>query len=79
VPRTLDYARRPIESSLALFRAIHEHIEQLVQHIPDAWDRYCIEENRERKVSFGQLIVGITRHAQEHVDEILEIRRVHGR
>lgn len=79
VPRTLDYAGRPIEPSVALFQAIREHIEQLVQHMPDAWERYCIEENRGRKVSFGQLIVGITRHAQEHVDEILEIRRVHGR
>jgi catechol 2,3-dioxygenase-like lactoylglutathione lyase family enzyme len=78
VPRTLEYAGRPIEPSITLFRAIREHIEQLVQHIPDAWERYCIEENRGRKVSFGQLLERITRHAQEHVDEILEIRRVHG-
>jgi len=79
VPKALNYTGRSIEPSVVLFRAIRGHIEQLMQYIPDAWERYCIEENSGRKMSFGQLIEGITRHAQEHVDEILEIRRIHQR
>ncbi len=34
-PETLDYAGRAIEPSVALIKAVHGHIVQLVQHIPD--------------------------------------------
>ncbi|GCE09131.1 DinB family protein [Dictyobacter aurantiacus] len=39
---TLDYAGRTIEPALLLFQANHEHILQLVQHLPDALSRFLL-------------------------------------
>jgi catechol 2,3-dioxygenase-like lactoylglutathione lyase family enzyme len=74
----LDYAGRPIEPSLALIRAVHAHILQLAQHVPGAWERY-VQEPSGRKRSFGDLVTIVATHIPEHIDEILEIRRIHGR
>jgi catechol 2,3-dioxygenase-like lactoylglutathione lyase family enzyme len=74
----LGYAHRPIEPSLALFRAVHGYFTELGQHIPDAWVRETVSEG-ERKTSFGELVAYSTRHSAEHIEEIFEIRRIHGK
>jgi hypothetical protein len=33
------YAHRPLDVSLALFRATRAHIAQLLEHVPDGWSR----------------------------------------
>ncbi len=76
--KELDYAGRPIEPSLALIRAVHAHILQLAQHVPGAWERY-VQDPSGRKRSFGDLVTIVATHIPEHIDEILEIRRIHGR
>ena len=74
----LESAQREIGPSLALFKATRMHIAQLVQHISDPWERYT-EDNAERRTTFTDLVNLLTRHAMEHIDEITEIRRMHGR
>ena len=76
--KELDYAGRPIEPSLALIRAVHAHILQLAQHVPGAWERY-VQDPSGRRRSFGDLVTIVATHILEHIDEILEIRRIHGR
>jgi len=76
--KELDYAGRPIEPSFALIRAVHAHILQLAQHVPGAWERY-VQDPSGRKRSFGDLVTTMATHIPEHIDEILEIRRIHGR
>ncbi len=74
----LDYAGRPIEPSLALIRGLRAHIAQLVQHLPDASERYVsFGEDAEWKPSVAEMIGIANRHFQEHVEEILETRRRH--
>ena len=74
----LGYAQRPVEPSLALFRAVHDYFALLGQHIPGAWERYSKRED-DRQVSFGELVASSNRHNTEHIEEIYEIRRIHGK
>lgn len=76
--RELDYAGRPVEPSLALIRAVHAHIVELAHHVPGAWERY-VQEPSGNKRTFGDRVTLISSHLLEHVDEILEIRRIHGK
>ncbi|MDQ2906741.1 MAG: DinB family protein [Chloroflexota bacterium] len=74
------YTRRPIASSVALYRAIHEHIGQLASYIPGAWERSVkVQDGEEHEESFGMVVTNSLTHALEHIDEINEIRRVHGK
>jgi catechol 2,3-dioxygenase-like lactoylglutathione lyase family enzyme len=72
----ISYATRPIEPSLDLIRAMHAHIAQLAQTLPDAWERYTVSDV-EGKRTFGSLVSLVLRHMAEHIDEIEAIRRVH--
>jgi|SRR5450759_1996389 len=75
----LDYAGRPIDPSLALFRALRAHVAQLVGRLPDSWERYVsFGEDAEWKPSVAELIGIMSRHSLEHIEEILEDRRHHG-
>lgn len=81
---TLAYDRRPIEPSLALIKAIHAHITQLFQYVPDCWDHYTMmkfpdQEGEGRKLTLGYLIDIQIGHTADHCDEIRETRRVHNR
>jgi hypothetical protein len=75
-----DYAGRAIEPSLALFRVNRCHIVQLVQQMPDAWDR-CARivwpDGQEKSVSVGYVIEMQGDHAMGHIDNIRTIRQSH--
>jgi hypothetical protein len=75
-----DYAGRAIEPSLALFRANRRHMVQLVQQIPDAWDR-CARivwpDGQEKPISVGYVIEMQGGHAMSHIDDIRTIRQSH--
>lgn len=82
-PETLDYAGREIEPSVALVKAIHAHIVQLVQHVPDYWERYVMAKaidatDEGRKNTVGDWLEAMAGHIWEHCEEIREIRRIHG-
>jgi catechol 2,3-dioxygenase-like lactoylglutathione lyase family enzyme len=75
---SLDYAGRPIGASVQLFRAIREHVVQLAHHLPDVYERSS------RKPDGGDNAISLTlsmlsSHALEHIEEIRETRRLHGR
>lgn len=75
---SLDYAGRPISSSVQLFRAIREHVAQLAHHLPDAWGR-SIRSPDGRDSPIGLTLGMLSSHALEHIEEIREARRRHGR
>jgi hypothetical protein len=81
--KTLDYANRPIAHALALLREGHRDIEHLLNHLPDAWERYVMlkrdKNSEERKITVGQLIQTQTGHAFHHIEQIRATRQVHNR
>ncbi len=81
---TLVFRERAVEPSLALIKAIRQHLVQLFRHIPDHWDRYVLlkfgnEEGEGDKITVGSFLDGLNWHLAEHLAEILETRRVHNR
>ncbi len=81
---TLAYKERAIEPSLALIKAMRQHLAQLFQQIPDHWDRYVLMkfaswEGEGDKVTVGELLDGLNWHLAEHCVEIHETRRIHNR
>lgn len=75
---TLNYARRPIGPSLALFRSNREHIVQMLNSLPPTWDHYVVfrlSPEEEAKITIGEWIQRMAGHLQEHVSEIDKIRQ----
>lgn len=66
----LDYASRPIGPAVALFRAVREHLVQLLRHLPGAMDRYVATPTGERH-PVGQAISMVASHALGHTEQIL--------
>lgn len=73
-----EYRDRPVASSVALFRTFHAYILDIVKYIPDAGERHVIG-NDSRKHTFAQMIQSVVGHSAEHIDEIWEIRKKHGK
>jgi len=74
------YARRPVDTSLALFRAIRAHIAELLEKVPGAWGRSIDVRTPQgtERVSVSQVIEMQTRHVTHHVEKIAAIRAEHG-
>jgi hypothetical protein len=71
------YASREIEPSLALFHANRRHIVQLVQAIPDAWDRSLTIRwpgGDLQQVTIGWVIEMQSHHVTGHIEDIRSIR-----
>ena len=69
-------AKRPVEESLALFKAIRAYVVQLIEHIPDGWNRTVgfREPNGEIKiVSVGFIIEMQANHVLHHIQQIESI------
>ncbi len=82
-PETLDYAGRAIGPSVALVKAIHSHIAQLLQHVPNYGERYVMAKaidatDEGRKNTVGGWLEAMAGHIWEHCEEIREIRRIQG-
>ncbi len=70
------YAHRPLDESLALFRAIRVHVAQLMERAPDAWDR-TIRVRTPRgteRISVREMIAMQSDHVTHHVERIAAIR-----
>jgi hypothetical protein len=76
-----DYAGREIEPSLGLFRANRRHTVQLLQHVPDAWQR-CIflqrPDGERKQATVGDIVEMQANHVHGHMDDIRKIRELHG-
>lgn len=76
--RKPEYRDRPVDSSVVLVRVFHEYILDLVKYISGAEGCY-IEGTDGYKSTFNEMIRTIIRHAEEHMDQIREIRRKHSK
>ena len=73
------YAACDLGPSLALFEASRAQILQMLQAMPDAWDRSLVVQwpGREpERVTVGGIVEGQAGHAMGHVSDILKIRRL---
>ena len=75
------YADRSLDVSLALLRAIRDQILQLLQQIPDGWNRsvqFRKPNGEIEHLPVGAIVEIQAHHVEHHVDRILAIRREHG-
>lgn len=67
------YASREIEPSLALFRANRDHIVQLLDHVPGAWEQCLLvrwPNGMEQQMSVASVVEMQARHVTGHLDDI---------
>lgn len=73
-----NYENRSIDISLILFRAIRNHILQLLEYVPDGWIktfRYLEPDGKIELIPIGFVIEMQANHVEHHVKRILEIRQ----
>ena len=73
-----NYSQRPIAPSLHLFRASREHLRDLVERIPSAWERSLIirwSDGNEERSTVGNVLAMQANHALAHIERIHLIRR----
>ena len=82
----LHYRHRPIETSLALIRAIQGHVTQLLRYAPEeSWDHFIVRkfsanaEDEGYKSTLSEMITIQIEHTIGHLDEIRETRRIYHR
>lgn len=75
--RALASDRRPVGPSVALFRAVHEHMMQLVEFVPGALDGFTVSESG-AKSTVSRSLGMLAAHAAGHIDQIWQTRRNHG-
>jgi catechol 2,3-dioxygenase-like lactoylglutathione lyase family enzyme len=69
--------RRPVGPSVALFRAVHEHMLQLIECVPGALEGHTVNDSG-AKAGVSRAVGMLAAHAAGHVDQIWQTRRVHG-
>ena len=75
------YARRPLDVSLALFRANRAHVLELLERVPDAWHRSEAVRKSDGKtvrLPVGAVVEMQADHVVHHVNRILAIRQERG-
>jgi uncharacterized damage-inducible protein DinB len=75
------YNKRSIETSLSLFKAIRGHILQLLESVPEAWDRSVTVRTKQgetERVPVGFVIEMQADHVIHHVERIRAILRERG-
>ena len=75
-----QYAGRSIESSLARLRANRQHIVELLQQTPNAWEKSIRLQppgRKEERVTIGDVLEGQAGHVIGHIQDIQAIRKTH--
>jgi uncharacterized damage-inducible protein DinB len=75
------YSRRSIDESLSLFKAIRDHVLQLLESAPAAWNRSVTVRSRDgviERVPVGFMIKMQADHVFHHVERIRGILRDRG-
>ena len=70
------YAARDVQPSLALFKANRRHIAQLLEIVPEAWERaitISVRGRDDERASVAEIVEMQTRHALGHIQEIEQI------
>jgi len=75
------YDKRPLGSSLALFRASTWNLVEFLRNIPDAWEHFgrvtWPGESEETCITVREIVEMHLRHLHGHVDDIETIRVFH--
>ena len=72
------YAQRPIGASLTLLKAIRDHVVQLLEHVPDGWNRavgFREPTGEIETVPVGFIIEMQANHVMHHLQQIKAILR----
>jgi hypothetical protein len=72
------YEKRPVRESLDLFKAIRNHVVQLLEYVPGGWTRtvqFRDSKGETEIIPVGAVIQMQADHVVHHVKRILEIRR----
>lgn len=75
------YSQRSVDASLSLFKATRDHILQLMESVPDAWNRSVAVRTRDgevERVSVGFVIQMQADHVFHHIERIRGILRDRG-
>jgi uncharacterized damage-inducible protein DinB len=75
------YAGRPIDASLALFKATRAHVTQLLAHVPDGWSRSITvrkPSGEATRLTVGAVVEMQADHLQHHLRRIRAIREERG-
>ena len=79
--RRWAYDKRPLQSSLALFRASTWSLVEFLRNIPDAWNHFgrvvWPNATEESRVTVREIVEIHLRHMDQHVGEIQAIRAFH--
>jgi len=77
------YDKRPLEPSLALFRANTWNLVELLRNIPDAWHHFgritWRKEKEESRITVHEIVEMHLEHMDLHVKDIQTIRAFHHR
>ena len=76
-----SYAGRDVTHSLELFAANRQHTLELLKQVPGLWDKCLLIPNHQggqERVSVGEVVEMQSRHVVGHVEDIHQIRQVHG-
>ena len=71
------YANRSLDVSLALLRAIRNHIDQLLRQVPDAWHRslaFRKPDGEIKRLPVGAIVEMQADHVEHHLKRIRAIR-----
>jgi uncharacterized damage-inducible protein DinB len=74
------YAHRPLDVSLALFRAIRAHVAELLERVPDGWSRSVTVRTPQgtERLSVRAVVEMQADHVAHHVKRIAAIREERG-
>ena len=75
------YASRPIDESLALFKASRAHVLQLLAHVPNGWGRsiaFRRPTGETTRITVSAVVEMQADHLRHHVRRILAIRKERG-
>ena len=75
------YGTRSLDASLALLKAIRVHILQLLENVPEVWNRAVLVRNRDgqiERIPVGFVIQMLADHLFHHVQRIRDISKEHG-
>jgi uncharacterized damage-inducible protein DinB len=77
----LKYQQRSIDLALALYKANHQSLVELLKILPDSLERHLVlrwaKDPAGSKITVEQLIQSRIQHTQHHLAQIIETRRQH--
>lgn len=79
----LDYAKRPIDEAVALFKSLRRFIADSIKHLPDARERSAFVTWKngklfEKTFTVGEMLDWQIQHLEIHLKQIHETREIHG-